>query len=118
MNVGQYWKRQILLQRLEIKMSQIMDLLRGPAFGVVFMIILLAGVIIVTAFAALIAQMSLLLRMKPWNASEKGSQGQASEERSSEKAALSVQPLPNVNAHHRNIPEEGRWWFLSRMQTK
>ena len=71
MNVGHFWKRQILFQRLEVKMSQLMDLLRGPALGVVFMIFLLAGVIIVTAFAALIAQMSLLLRLKPWNTSEK-----------------------------------------------
>ncbi|MRR29200.1 hypothetical protein EG834_02430 [bacterium] len=68
-------------------MSQLMDLLRGPALGVVFMIFLLAGVIIVTAFAALIAQMSLLLRLKPWNTSEKSFAGQVSDERSTEKSA-------------------------------
>jgi len=79
MNVGCTWKRQILFQRLEVKMSQLMDLLRGPALGVVFMIFLLAGVIIVTAFAALIAQMSLLLRLKPWNTSEKYPEGVRSE---------------------------------------
>lgn len=46
-------------------MSQIMDLLRGPVVGVVFMIILLAGIILITAFAALVAQFGLLLRWKP-----------------------------------------------------
>ena len=55
-------------------MSQLMDLLRGPALGVIVMIILLAGAIIITAFAALIAQMSLLFRLKPWNTSEKRSE--------------------------------------------
>lgn len=60
-------------------MSQFMDYLRGPALGVVFMIFLLAGVITVTAFAALIAQMSLLVRLKSWNTSEKHSEGARSE---------------------------------------
>jgi hypothetical protein len=57
----------------------LMDLLRGPALGVIFMIILLAGTIIITAFAALIAQMSLLLRLKPWNTSEKHTERVGSE---------------------------------------
>lgn len=52
-------------------MSQLMDLLRGPAFGVIVMIILMAGILIITAFAALIAQMSLLFRLRPWSHSEK-----------------------------------------------
>ena len=60
-------------------MSELMDLLRGPALGVVFMIILLAGVLLITAFAALIAQMGLLFRMKPWNTSEKHSERMGSE---------------------------------------
>ena len=55
-------------------MSQLMDLLRGPALGVISMIILMAGVLIITAFAALIAQMSLLFRLRPWNTSEKRSE--------------------------------------------
>jgi len=60
-------------------MSQLMDLLRGPALGVIVMIILLAGALIITAFAALIAQMSLLLRLKPWNTSEKHTERVGSE---------------------------------------
>jgi len=55
-------------------MSQLMDLLRGPALGVIVVIILMAGVLIITAFAALIAQMSLLVRLRPWNTSEKRSE--------------------------------------------
>jgi hypothetical protein len=43
------------------------------------MIFLLAGVITVTTFAALIAQMSLLLRLKSWNTSEKHPEGARSE---------------------------------------
>ena len=74
MNVGGFFKRQILFQRLEVKMVQLMDLLRGPALGVIVMIILLAGVLIITAFAALIAQMSFLFRLRPWNTSEKRSE--------------------------------------------
>jgi hypothetical protein len=71
MNVGIFYERQILFQRLEVKMSQLMDLLRGPALGVILMIILLVGVLIITAFAALIAQMSLLIRLRPWSNPEK-----------------------------------------------
>lgn len=55
-------------------MSQLMDLLRGPALSVIVVIILMAGVLIITAFAALIAQMSLLVRLRPWNTSEKRSE--------------------------------------------
>jgi hypothetical protein len=79
MNVGRFFKRQILFQRMEVNMSQLMDLLRGPALGVIVMIILLAGAIIITAFAALIAQMSLLLRLRPWNTSEKHTERVGSE---------------------------------------
>ena len=71
MNVGRLFKRQILFQRLEVKMTGWMDLLRGPALGVVAMIGLIAVVVIITAFAALIAQMALLLRLRPWNNTEK-----------------------------------------------
>jgi hypothetical protein len=60
-------------------MSELMDLLRGPALGVVFMIILLAGALLITALAALMAQMGLLFRMKPWNTSETFPKNQGSE---------------------------------------
>jgi hypothetical protein len=46
-------------------MKEILEALRGPALGVVFMIILFGGVVVITAFAALIAQVGLLLRLRP-----------------------------------------------------
>lgn len=65
-----------------------MGLLRGPALVVIVMIILLAGVILFTAFAAMIAQRTLLFKLKPrkafqkhpeWTGSEIG-KGQSSQE--------------------------------------
>ena len=53
-------------------MSHIMDLLRGPVLGVIFVIFLISGAIIITAFAALVAQMGLLLRLKSSNSPEQG----------------------------------------------
>ena len=47
-------------------MHSLLDILRGPALGVVLMIIVLAGMIVVTAFASLIAQVGLLMRLRPW----------------------------------------------------
>ena len=46
-------------------MKEILEALRGPALGVVIMIILFGGVVVITSFAALIAQVGLLLRMRP-----------------------------------------------------
>ena len=53
-------------------MSHIMDLLRGPVLGVIFVIFLISGAIIITAFASLVAQMGLLLRLKSSNSPERG----------------------------------------------
>lgn len=46
-------------------MKEIVDGLRGPALGVIFVIIAIGGTMVVAAFAALVAQMSLLLRLRP-----------------------------------------------------
>jgi hypothetical protein len=124
MNVGWFFKRQILFQRLEVNMSQLMDLLRGPALGVISMIILMAGVLIITAFAALIAQMSLLFRLKPWNTSEKrsetGKEGypqESNEQRSSARenqraSSQSRQRSPQVVVVEPNANEviDAVWW--------
>jgi hypothetical protein len=124
MNVGWFFKRQILFQRLEVNMSQLMDLLRGPALGVISMIILMAGVLIITAFAALIAQMSLLFRLKPWNTSEKrsetGKEGypqESYEQRSSARenqqaSSQSRQRSPQVVVVEPNVNEviDAVWW--------
>jgi hypothetical protein len=46
-------------------MSKLMELLRGPALGVVIMIMIMAGVLLITAIAVMIAQMSRLFRFLP-----------------------------------------------------
>ncbi|MCX6054089.1 MAG: hypothetical protein NTZ74_04085 [Chloroflexi bacterium] len=105
-------------------MSQLMDLLRGPALGVISMIILMAGVLIITAFAALIAQMSLLFRLKTWNTSEKrsetGKEGypqETDEQRSSARenqraSSQSRQRSPQVVVVEPNANEviDAVWW--------
>ena len=105
-------------------MSQLMDLLRGPALGVISMIILMAGALIITAFAALIAQMSLLFRLKPWNTSEKrsetGKEGypqESYEQRSSARenqqaSSQSRQRSPQVVVVEPNTNEviDAVWW--------
>ena len=105
-------------------MSQLMDLLRGPALGVISMIILMAGVLIITAFAALIAQMSLLFRLKPWKTSEKrsetGKEGypqESYEQRSSARenqqaSSQSRQRSPQVVVDEPNANEviDAVWW--------
>jgi len=105
-------------------MSQLMDLLRGPALGVISMIILMAGVLIITAFASLIAQMSLLFRLKPWNTSEKrsetGKEGypqESYEQRSSARenqraSSQSRQRSPQVVVVEPNANEvvDAIWW--------
>ena len=46
-------------------MTEILEGLRGPVLGLIFVIFALAGMIVTAAFAALVAQMSLLLRLRP-----------------------------------------------------
>jgi hypothetical protein len=62
LNAG--WSNFLLNVRRSI-MKEIVDGLRGPAMGVVFVIIVIGGTMVVAAFAALVAQMGLLLRMRP-----------------------------------------------------
>mgnify|MGYP001217560917 CR=1 FL=1 len=61
-NFNTHINESISFQRLEEIMSNILDLLRGPAFGVIVVTILIALTILISAFAALIAQCGLLLR--------------------------------------------------------
>jgi hypothetical protein len=90
-------------------MSQLMDLLRGPALGVIFMILLLAGVLLITAFAALMAQMGLLFRMKSWNTSEKQSQGQGSGTGNGTRQQEPYRTQPSVRETRGTYPVQGMW---------
>jgi hypothetical protein len=107
---------------MEVNMSELMDLLRGPALGVVFMIILLAGVLLITAFAALMAQMGLLFRMKSWNTSETFPKNQESETGvgPDKRDSMDITFLPRVSNPHQlqNALAHHRWWFMSQMRTK
>ncbi len=91
-------------------MHSILDILRGPALGVIFMIIVLAGVIVVTAFAALVAQFGLLLRLRP-----RGSQPVA-ERQSAESTSDSTSPSQRSPKRSVREPDEGEvvdadWWY-------
>jgi hypothetical protein len=106
-------------------MSQIMDLLRGPAFGVILVIVLIAGVIIITAFAALVAQMGLLFRLKPAGLPGKSPEGSKEKENqrtdpdgSPANAEYQKHSCPNCQGSPQVVviePEteevvEGIWW--------
>ncbi len=114
-----------LIQRLEGKVNHIMDLLRGPALGVIFMIFLLAGVILVTASAALVAQVGLVLRLKPWNTPQQGGnqRGPAAAENLSKEQSYAGSPLKNASftddqsSPHMAVTQQGAgevidadWW--------
>ncbi len=88
-----------LFKRLEGNVNHIMDLLRGPAFGVIIMIFLLAGVILVTASAALVAQVGLVLRLKPWNTPQQGGnqRGPAPAETMSKEQSYAGTPPKNAS---------------------
>lgn len=45
-------------------MSEILEVFRGPVLGLIFVVFALAGIIVTAAFAALVAQMGLLLRTR------------------------------------------------------
>ena len=114
-----------LFKRLEGNVNHIMDLLRGPAFGVIFMIFLLAGVILVTASAALVAQVGLVLRLKPWNTPQQGGNqwGPAgSEKMTTEQSSagnvpyraplINHQPSPQMAVSEQDAIEviDAEWW--------
>jgi hypothetical protein len=98
-------------------MSSIMELLRGPALGVVALIILLAGGILIAAFAALIAQFGLLIRLKPWNYTGRNSADQRPEVSKTEPANPVEPPFsPQGKPTYQNADEvvDAIWWEEER----
>jgi hypothetical protein len=78
--------------------------------GVIFVIIALAGVVVVTAFAALIAQVSLLLRLRPW-------QPQAVTKAQTEPEAPHSydpqrSPSRSVREHEESDVVDADWWYM------
>lgn len=85
-------------------MNSILDILRGPALGVIVMIFALAGVIVVTAFAALVAQLSLLLRLRPW-------QPRPATPDSPDSYSTSRSPKRSVREQEEERVIEAEWWY-------
>ncbi|MCE5208092.1 MAG: hypothetical protein LLG42_07230 [Chloroflexi bacterium] len=85
-------------------MSQVMGLLRGPALVVIAMIILLAGFILFSAFAALIAQMALLFKLKPWKASQKHPEWTGSEIGKEQSSQEQYERYSSANETKRSSP--------------
>lgn len=91
-------------------MHSILDMLRGPALGVVFMIILLAGVIVVTAFAALVAQVGLLLRLCP-QGSQPVAERQNAEPTSDATYPSQRSPKRSVRESDEGEVVDADWWY-------
>jgi len=90
-------------------MNSILDILRGPALGVVVMIFALAGVIVITAFAALIAQVSLLLRLRPWQAQPAAKPQSMPESPVTYSTARS--PKRSVREQEEEEVIDAEWWY-------
>ena len=94
-------------------MSSIMDLLRGPALGVVVLTLLLAGGILIAAFAALIAQFGLLIRLKPWNYNGRNSADQRPEGSNTppvNPAEPPISPQGKPAHHNADAVVDAIWW--------
>lgn len=95
-------------------MKEIVEGLRGPALGVVVLIIILAGILVTAAFAALIAQMSLLMRLR----SQDAAQTRANSDRANQAVETRRSPSPSFHRSPRNSVIEpaneevvdGVWW--------
>ncbi|MBI9050035.1 MAG: hypothetical protein JEZ00_11485 [Anaerolineaceae bacterium] len=107
-------------------MAQWMDLLRGPVLGVIMMIMFLAGVLIISAFAALMAQMGLLFKSTTRHTSQRvgAVDGGETDKRVAWQTPAGQEPVnwqpQNVaNAESQRSPSEhpegDRWWFMSTM---
>ena len=90
-------------------MHSVLDLLRGPVLGVIFMVFALAGVIVVAAVAALFAQFGLLLRLRPW-------QPQAAKAQPSKDYSGSTGSAPRHSMYEAGEFEvvDGEWHYVTQ----
>lgn len=95
-------------------MNEIVEGLRGPALGVVVLIIILAGTIVTAAFAALIAQMSLLMRLRSQGAVQTRANSDHTnkvvETRRSPSSSFRRSPRNSVIEQANEEVVEGVWW--------
>jgi hypothetical protein len=91
-------------------MHSVLDILRGPALGVIFVIMALAGVVVVTAFAALIAQVGLLIRLRPWQ------QQAVAKAQHEPEASHRYSPQRSPSRSVRELEEievvDADWWYI------
>ena len=91
--------------------------LRGPILGVIVVIFILAGTIIVAAFAALVAQMSLLLRLRPRENAQQAQtsvSNQPAQARQPVKSNLYRSPQKAVGERSNEDVIDGVWWQEAR----
>ncbi len=93
-------------------MSNVMDLFRGPALGAIAVIILLAGGIFLAAFAALIAQFGLLIRLKPWNTTSRNSAEGPEAKKTERVYPAEPQSSPQARPAYPDMDEvvDAVWW--------
>ena len=94
-------------------MKEILEGLRGPVLGMVMVILFLAGTIVVAAFAALVAQMSLLLRLRPRERTRQASPRNGPDVAGARQAAYSsTYPSPRSAVYERPNEDvvDAVWW--------
>ena len=94
-------------------MKEILEGLRGPVLGMVMVILFLAGTLVVAAFAALVAQMSLLLRLRPRESARQASPRNGSDVAGARQAASSsTYPSPRSAVSERPNEDvvDAVWW--------
>jgi hypothetical protein len=91
-----------------LKMKEILEGMRGPVLGLIVMIIALAGIVTTAAFAALIAQISLFLRLRSHQPRQAGSP--AVEPHRSALSTLSRSPKDSVYEPRQEDVVDAVWW--------
>lgn len=94
-------------------MKEIFEGLRGPVLGMVVVILILAGTIVISAFAALVAQMSLLFRLRPRENAQPASTARGHEVADARQPASSSDyPSPQLAVYERANEDvvDAVWW--------
>ena len=91
-------------------MKEFLEGLRGPVLGLVVMIIALAGIVTTAAFAALIAQISLFLRLRSRENQPRQPGSPAVGPRRSVLSTLSRSPKDSVYEPRQEEVVDAVWW--------
>ena len=91
-------------------MKEILEGMRGPVLGLIVMIIALAGIVTTAAFAALIAQISLFLRLRSRENQPRQANSPAVEPRRPALSTLSRSPKDSVYEPRQQDVVDAVWW--------